>query len=469
MLRVGLAEVDITPAPGLPMAGMVHPPRAEGVQWPLMGRVIVFDDGIHRAAIVTLDLLCLLPSTVAELRQALTAGTGVAPTDCMITCNHTHRAPYTAALMDEDPDFAYLDFVRERIAAAFGAAWAARALARLKAGAAQAPGWTFNRRALYQTDMGEQVGTQGPEWIEPFLRREGPEDDELSALVAEGADGRIAGGLVNFACHATVMGGEPVYSADYSGALTEKLAQAHPGVFGFLQGCAGNLWSYDMSAPAPVFRNGPERTRRMADALAARAEEALAAGRCLADAQATVRVAHEVPRIPQRRPTREQVTLAEWYLEDAPRDAVTGKRVVDQAEFTRRFYGHPFTFYANSEDVQEWFMRETIGMWEWQRRAGSRELTEDVEIQVIAVGDVAFVGYPAEYFTEFGLRTKAGSPFGRTFVAELANGWHGYVPTAEAFAHGGYEPRLGYQSRLVPEVGDLMLSTALDLLRRVHS
>jgi len=114
--------------------------------------------------------------------------------------------------------------------------------------------------------------------------------------------------------------------------------------------------------------------------------------------------------------------------------------------------------------VQEWFARETIGMWEWQRRVGTRELIEDVEIQVIAVGDVAFVGYPAEYFTEFGLRTKAESPFPETFVVELADGWHGYVPTREAFAHGGYEARLGYTSRLVPEAGEQMCESALRLL-----
>lgn len=469
MVCIGFAEVDITPAPGLRMAGMVHPPRAEGVQWPLMGRAVIFDDGAHAAAVVTLDLLCLMPSTVAELRQAITAGTGVAPADCMITCNHTHRAPYTAALMDEDPDFAYLDFVRDRLTGAFAAAWTARAPARLKPGAIPAPGWTFNRRALFRTDMGEQVGTQGPEWSEAFIRREGPEDDELGVLLAEGADGQALGGLVNFACHATVMGGEPVYSADYSGALVELLAREHGGVFGFLQGCAGNLWSYDLSTQAPVFRNGPERTRRMADALAAKAAEALAASHVLADDLASVRTARQVLRIPQRRPTAEQVKLAKWYLEEAPRDPVTGARQVDQAAFTRRFYNHPYTFYANSADVQEWFMRETLGMWEWQRRAGTRELIEDVEVQVIAVGDVAFVGYPAEYFAEFGLRTKAGSPFGCTFVAELANGWHGYVPTREAFAHGGYEPRLGFQSRLAPEAGDLMCSAARDLLAQVHA
>jgi hypothetical protein len=107
-------------------------------------------------------------------------------------------------------------------------------------------------------------------------------------------------------------------------------------------------------------------------------------------------------------------------------------------------------------------------MWEWQRRSGVREPREALEVQALAIGDVALVGYPVELFTEFGLATKEQSPLGDTLVVSLANGWHGYVPTQEAFAHGGYEPRFGYQSRLVPEAGDLLRAAAIDLLHALH-
>ena len=171
-------------------------------------------------------------------------------------------------------------------------------------------------------------------------------------------------------------------------------------------------------------------------------------------------MAREVLRIPQRRATAEQVALAKWFLEEAPED-------VDLADFTRRIYGHPYAFYGHGAVVEEWFAREMIGMWEWQRRNGTRELIEEVEVQVIAVGDVAFAGFPAEYFTEFGLAVKRESPFPNTFMVQLANGWHGYVPTYEAFEHGGYEARFAYQSRLVPEAGDRMQDAALRLLRQL--
>ena len=460
MIKAGFSGVDITPEPGLKMEGMPSPPEGQGVKYPLTARTAVFDDGIKQAAIVTLDLLFLMPSVVSELRQAISAGTRLRPTDIMVACTHTHRAPYVTAFMDDDTLFDYLDFVRERLVGGMAEAQAAVRPAELQVGSSDAPGWTFNRRQVYRSDLGEQVGTQGPEWIDAFVRREGPEDNELQVLAARGPDGHGLGGLVDFACHTTVMGTEPVYSADYPGPLTAELSRRFGGTFAFLQGACGNLWSVDTSVERPYHEFGTKHAERMARALADKAEEAIRGGRAVAGSQ--IRVARQVLPIPQRRPTREQVDLAKWYLEQAPDD-------IDQREFTRRIYGHDYTFYHNSPGIQEWFAREMIGMWEWQRRTGTRELVEDVEVQTISVGDVAFVGYPAEYFTEFGLRTKAESPFPATFVVELANGWHGYVPTQEAFAHGGYEPRFGYQSRLVPEAGDLMCDTALQLLNDLRA
>jgi hypothetical protein len=164
--------------------------------------------------------------------------------------------------------------------------------------------------------------------------------------------------------------------------------------------------------------------------------------------------------IEQRRPTAEQVRLARWYLEEAEGD-------IEEAAFTRELYGHSYTFHSQSPEIQRWFARETIGMWEWQRRSDTRRPADLVEIQALGLGDVAFVGFPCELFSELGLRVKEASPFSTTVICELANGYVGYVPTRQAFDHGGYEPRFAYSSRLVPEAGDLMTDAALELLHQL--
>ena len=40
-MRVGIAETNITPDPGLPRAGMPNPQPGQGTAWPLMARVFV--------------------------------------------------------------------------------------------------------------------------------------------------------------------------------------------------------------------------------------------------------------------------------------------------------------------------------------------------------------------------------------------------------------------------------------------
>ena len=455
MLKLAISEVNITPEPGLLMSGMIDPPKAGHGRWPLCGRVLMADDGQVRAAVVSLDLLFLYYRTVLKMRRALAGPGGLKPGNIMIACTHTHRAPYATPLMDEPPDWGYIGLLTKQLQEAIAAAARSLQPARLKAGHIQAPGWTWNRRPIY---TGNQVGTQGPCYGPDFLEMEGPEDNEVIALLAENAAGKPIGGLVNFACHTTVTGGLPYYSADYPGPLTEELNAQLGGRFMFLQGACGNLWPADKRGDKPYTEWGDEHNEKMGKALAAKAIEALASAESVAGER--VRVERKVLTIPQRQPTREQVELARWYLERRQGE-------IDEMEFTRRIYdGHDYTFHGNWPRVQEWFCRETIAMWEWQRHQVVRQPSEAVEIQAIAIGeDIAFVGYPAEYFTEFGLETKAKSPFKHTFVAELANGWAGYVPTEAAFTHGGYEPRLAYQSRLVPQAGELMCRTGVGLLR----
>ncbi len=106
----------------------------------------------------------------------------------------------------------------------------------------------------------------------------------------------------------------------------------------------------------------------------------------------------------------------------------------------------------------------------------------ECEIQAIKLGDIGFVGIPAEYFVEFQLDIKKRSPFKRTFVSELANGWVGYVPTKKAFDenmkdvpsdpmktfdHKGYEVRSALSRGFLPGIGELMADTAVELLEKL--
>ena len=114
------------------------------------------------------------------------------------------------------------------------------------------------------------------------------------------------------------------------------------------------------------------------------------------------------------------------------------------------------------------------------------EDTVDTEIQCISVGEVAFAGFPCEYFKEFGEEVKQESPFAMTIPINLANDSTGYVPTIKAFKEGDRtwnsgkgEPKkeageaMGFpsyetlSSRVNPGGGELMAKESLKLLRRL--
>jgi hypothetical protein len=86
------------------------------------------------------------------------------------------------------------------------------------------------------------------------------------------------------------------------------------------------------------------------------------------------------------------------------------------------------------------------------------------EIQAFRLGEVGVAMLPGEIFVEHGLEIKLRSPARRTFVVELANGIMGYVPTRRAFEGGGYEQRLGNNSKLAPMAGEYMVEVSCALL-----
>jgi hypothetical protein len=85
----------------------------------------------------------------------------------------------------------------------------------------------------------------------------------------------------------------------------------------------------------------------------------------------------------------------------------------------------------------------------------------ELYVSCVGFGDVAFIGFPGEPFTEIGRQVKAASPFRMTVVCHCANGYEGYFPMAEAFDVGGYEAP---SSKFCSGVGETLIETANKLL-----
>ncbi len=110
---------------------------------------------------------------------------------------------------------------------------------------------------------------------------------------------------------------------------------------------------------------------------------------------------------------------------------------------------------------------------EQSRAEWPRLLQEDNPVQthvhVVRLGDVALCCNPAELFVEFGLAIKRRSLARMTLIAELSDGYIGYVPTPHAIRHGGYSALWEDHTRLVPEAGWMIVDTTETLLQRAFA
>ncbi len=103
-LRVGAAEIVITPAMGTPLAGYYSARSADNVHDDIHAKALVFEQDGSKAAMVVCDLLTMPRSVVDEARGLIKTQTGISAERVMISATHTHTAPVLPVGSARDPD-----------------------------------------------------------------------------------------------------------------------------------------------------------------------------------------------------------------------------------------------------------------------------------------------------------------------------------------------------------------------------
>jgi hypothetical protein len=112
---------------------------------------------------------------------------------------------------------------------------------------------------------------------------------------------------------------------------------------------------------------------------------------------------------------------------------------------------------------------------EWLEMDKNRNIIDSLEVMVVRIGDVAFVGLPGEIFCEFGMDIKAKSPCRNTIVMGLTNDDRNYFPTKVSFTQGpkGFTPMItGYETTpgttlYEPGAGEKLAESAINQLKGI--
>jgi len=441
-LRAGAAVVNITPAPGIGLAGYYFERGADGTNDDLFAKALVLDVDGTKAALVALDLISTTRSMVESARREIEKATGIPGANVMISATHAHTGPVLAERgLRDDASGENAQLTQKYsgglpVLIAESVRLAAQRLepARASSAVVLEPNLSFNRR-FHMRDG--SVGWNPGKLNTNIVRVAGPIDPEVGVAYFEALPGRSPAKplatYVNFAMHPDTVGGAK-FSADYPGVLARRLAEykGRDMVTLFANGACGNINHVNVNWAER--QNGPQEAARLGTILAGDVFKAwmqlkpVAAG--------ALRVSTEIVKLPLR--------------ELKPGDAERAR-----------------------ETVLRYGMKDNRGFMEKVEAyrildvAAREGRPHEVEVQVIALGgDAAWVSLPGEIFVELGLAIKQASPFRHTFIAELANGSIGYIPNRPAYIEGNYEP---ISARCAAGSGELLVESAVRQLRALFN
>src|SRR5438874_5571276 len=89
-LRIGAAEIDITPPVGHRMAGYFDERLATGVHDPLKAKAIVLQQGNEQIALVFCDLVGVSLNVTTNARAQASQKTGIPVSNIVICATHSH-------------------------------------------------------------------------------------------------------------------------------------------------------------------------------------------------------------------------------------------------------------------------------------------------------------------------------------------------------------------------------------------
>ncbi len=444
VFRAGAFAIDITPTEfPVESAGNMTPNVATFASDPLHARCLVLDDGTTTIAFAICDH-CMIPRELIDRIGQIAQGRCGIPADhVLVSATHTHTGVTLTPVFQSKVEAEYSEWFVEQVAEGIQQAHSRLAAAKIGWVVGNNPNQVFNRRWYMREgveitdpfDVGkDRVRMNPPPASSQLLKPSGPIDPEIPVISLVSPDNVPIALLANYALH--YVGGVPgkALSADYFGEFARQYMslQSIDPKTGFVammtNGTSGNINNINFFDGAPgqqpleqIRLVGRDLAESVADAMRRIEYQDWVAIRSVSE-EVTMRV---------RKPSGDELSRAKTFVDEAGEKPLRKMRDI--------------------------YAQESIDLAAYPDEVTAR-------IQAIRIGELGIVSSPCETFVETGLAIKQQSPLRTTFTIELANGYNGYLPTAEHHALGGYETWRAKSSYLAEDSEALVRQAQLRLL-----
>jgi len=454
--KVGTVQVDITPPKAVALDGQMHTRISQKVTTPLTANVLAMEGVLENqnssAVFVSFDLVAVRRVLDKAVRDAVKKALPDFDVQNLILCGtHTHTAPVTEddkyfvpAGTDYMKPSEYVVFAAEKVAVAVAEAWKNRQPAKFGYGLGYGV-VAYNRRAVYADGKGVMYGNTN----QPTFRRiEGMEDHDIGTLFFWDNSDKLLAMLVNVSCPTQEVEGLSEVHADFwhpaRAALKAKYGNdvlIVPAV-----GAGGDI------SPRPLYRRAAEdrmrnlrklsRIEEIARRIANAVDESYEVAKNDKKTDVPFRHEYAVLQLPKHK-----ITAAEYEA---------AKKVV--ADYQKRAETDP--------GVQRLLAWNSGVLTKYENLQKEPDAKQPIPVHVLRIGDTAVMTNPFEFFTAYGVQLKARCKAVQTFVVQLTDacptGSAGYLPTAEAYQHGGYSA-IPQSVVIGPEGGQVLVEETLKI------
>jgi len=433
-LHAGFAKCKVKPPMGINVPGYFKKRWSDGFITDLYLHATAFQIGETRAIVFSTDAIGIFETAYKTIREKIAERVGIDVNSIYICCTHSHTSfrITNPGATDNSDDAIFMRRVHQQFADL--AQFAFEDLkpvedVKIAKGTAKDVGF-IRRYRMKDGSCKTNPSTGNPD----LVAWEGVQDESLQIVrvIRENANEII---FVNFGTHPDVIGGTK-YCYDWPGFTRDYLIGALGGNADVMMliGPQGDSNHVNRFLPKGVQLQRLDRAKQMARTLAGEA----------------LKIYDDAVSVPHKK-----LTFANKIVE-------VGTNPFDPADVPEAKEIH--AIYAKCQDSSNpEFKKFKLNVPEALRIVRLLNGPDAFYLQVSALqlGNIAFIGFPGEPFTEIGLKVKEGSKMAMTVCSCITNGGQGYFPTASAFAEKGYERST---SPFAHDVAQKLIDAALELI-----